>query len=247
MNDEDIEGLKPNADDPTPLYMQVAKSIRGLIESDRWTDEQALPSERQLVDGLGISRVTARKALEQVANWGLVVRRQGSGTFVAPRLEQPLSRLTSFSEELKLRGIASGSTWLSRDVAQANPEEMLALNLGSGAKVARLKRLRTADEAIMAIEYSRLPYRYLANPEQIGSSLYQYLDAAGTPVLRALQRISAVNATKEQASLLHITPGAALLFITRKGFGADDAIIEYTHSYCIPTVYEFVAELRRTV
>jgi GntR family transcriptional regulator len=247
MNAKDIAGLRPDGTNPTPLYMQVSHGIRGLIERKRWSNEQALPSERQLVEALGISRVTARKALEQVENWGLVIRKQGSGTFVAPRLEQPLSRLTSFSEELKLRGIVSGSTWLSRDIAQANPEEMLALNLGTSSKVARLKRLRTADGAIMAIEYSRLPVRYLPNPDHVKTSLYQYLDAAGTPVLRALQRISAVSATKEQAALLHVATGTALLFITRKGYGADDATIELTHSYCIPTVYEFVAELRRNI
>jgi GntR family transcriptional regulator len=247
MNAEDIASLTPTDTDPTPLYMQVAMGVRRLIEGKRWTEQQALPSERQFVDLLGISRVTARSALAQLEEWGLVLRKQGSGTFVATRLEQPLSRLSSFSEELRLRGIASGSTWLSRDIAHANPEEMLALNIGSSTQVARLKRLRTADGATMSIEYSRLPVRFLPQPERVDVSLYQYLDDAGTPVVRALQRISAVNATAEQAQLLGIQSGAALLFITRKGFAADDSVIEYTHSHCIPAVYEFIAELQRTV
>ncbi len=247
MNAEDIASLTPVDTDPTPLYMQVAMGVRKLIEGKRWKEQQALPSERQFVELLGVSRVTARSALAQLEAWGLVLRKQGSGTFVATRLEQPLSRLSSFSEELRLRGIASGSTWLSRDVAHANPEEMLALNLGANAQVARLKRLRTADGATMSIEYSRLPIRYLPEPKLVDVSLYQYLDDAGTPVVRALQRISAVNANPEQSALLGVANGSALLFITRKGFAADDAVIEYTHSYCIPAVYEFVAELQRKI
>lgn len=247
MNAKDIAGLKPSHTDPTPKYIQVAHRMRALIESQRWAEEQGLPSERQLVDALGISRVTARKALKQVAEWGLVIRRQGSGTFVAPKLEQPLSRLSSFSEELRLRGIKSGSIWIARDVAYANAEEMMALGLSSGEQVARLKRLRTADGAVMSIEYSRIPVRYLPEPDRVETSLYQHLDDAGTPVVRALQKISAVNANKEQAELLGIKVGAAVLFITRLGYGRDNQSMELTHSYCRPEVYEFVAELKRTV
>ena len=162
--------------------------MRAHIESGRWTAAQGLPSERQLVEALSISRVTARKAIQQVTEWGLVVRRHGSGTYVVPRLQQPLSRLSGFSEELKLRGISAGSIWLERKTAHASPEEIMAMGLGSGASVSRLKRLRTADGTVMAIELCRVPTRYLDDPLRIESSLYEYLDKQGMPVVRALQR-----------------------------------------------------------
>lgn len=245
-NDE-LLALKPDASNPTPLYLQIALKLRETITAGKWAEAHGLPSERQLVDSLSVSRVTARKAIQQLGEWGLVVRRQGQGTFVAPRLQQPLSRLSSFSEELKLRGLAAGSVWLERATGLATPEEMMALGLGSGETVARLRRLRTADGVVMGIEHCRIPTRFVPDPAGIESSLYAWLDAQRTPVVRALQRMSATNATAEQAKLLSVREDAAVLFITRMGYGRDNQIMELTHSYCRPDYYEFVAELTRQV
>jgi GntR family transcriptional regulator len=226
--------------------LQIARKMTDLIESKVWPEDHGVPSERQLVERLEVSRVTARKALQIIANKGLIVRRPGSGTYIAPRLEQPLSRLSSFSEELRLRGISCSSTCLLRDVAIASSQELMALGMSRGARVARLKRLRRADETPMAIEYCRVPELLLPEPELIQASLYELLDSLGAPVVRALQTISAVNATPEQARLLGINAGDAVLFVTRLGFGRDGRPMELTESYCRPDVYEFVAELTRT-
>jgi GntR family transcriptional regulator len=246
MSPVDLQKLKPSKLDPTPKYLQIARKMTDLIESKAWPEDHGVPSERQLVERLEVSRVTARKALQIIADKGLIVRRPGSGTYVAPRLEQPLSRLSSFSEELRLRGISCSSTWLLRDVAIANSQELMALGVSSGTRVARVKRLRRADATPMAIEYCRVPEALLPNPELIGASLYELLDSLGSPVVRALQTISAVNATLEQAKLLEIEAGDAVIFVTRLGFGRDGRPMELTESYCRPGVYEFVAELTRT-
>jgi GntR family transcriptional regulator len=246
MSPLDLTQLKPSKLDPAPKYLQIARKMTQLIESRVWMNDHGVPSERQLVEHLEVSRVTARKALQIIADKGLIVRRIGSGTYVAPRLEQPLSRLSSFSEELRLRGISSSSTWLQRDVALASSQEMMALDLSNGARVARLRRLRRADDMPMAIEYCRVPETLLPTPELIEASLYELLDSLGAPVVRALQTISAVNASAEQARLLEIGAGDAVIFVTRLGFGRDSRPIELTESYCRPGVYEFVAELTRS-
>jgi GntR family transcriptional regulator len=246
MSPLDLRQLKPSKLDPTPKYLQIARKMTDLIESKAWPEDHGMPSERQLVERLEVSRVTARKALQIIADKGLIVRRPGSGTYIAPRLEQPLSRLSSFSEELRLRGITSSSTWLMRDLAIANSQELMALAMLGGSRVARMKRLRRADETPMAIEYCRVPEALLPDPELIQASLYALLDALGSPVVRALQTISAVNANVEQARLLEIEVGDAVLFVTRLGFGRDGRPMELTESYCRPDVYEFVAELVRT-
>ncbi len=88
----------------SPLYMQLAQKLAQAIRNDDYQPNEALPSERVLSESLSLSRVTARKAIDQLVEQGLVVRRRGSGNYIAPRLEQPLSRLTSFSEELHQRG-----------------------------------------------------------------------------------------------------------------------------------------------
>jgi GntR family transcriptional regulator len=245
MTSAELELLKPSDIDPSPKYLQIARKMVDLIETNVWPAEQGLPSERQLVDLLEVSRVTARRALQVVSEKGLVVRKPGSGTYVAPRLEQPLSRLTSFSDELRQRGMTSSSTWLMRDVAMANSQEMMALGLAGGTRVARLKRLRRADESPMAFEYSRIPESKLPDPSVVQQSLYECLDASGFPVVRALQTMSATNATAEQAKLLEIDIGQAVIFVTRIGYGRDGRPMELTESYCRADVYEFVAELTR--
>lgn len=241
----DAQLLAPQRRDSTPMYLQIAGKIRHLIEAQHWSVDQALPSERQLVQSLGISRVTARKAVQQLSNWGVVVRRQGSGTYVTPRIAQPLSRLSSFSEEMSLRGFESRSVWLLRETAFATPVEMMHLGIRSDAMVSRLNRVRMANGVAIAIEYCRIPASILPDPTLIESSLYLFLDTQGTPVVRALQKINAVNAGQEQAKLLQIEPGSAMLFTTRVGYGRDQLPIELTHSYCRPDYYEFAAELNR--
>ncbi|QNM97224.1 GntR family transcriptional regulator [Chitinimonas koreensis] len=237
--------LKPDAESSTPLYLQVANKLSNAIATGLWQADEALPSERVLCEMLDISRVTARKAMDILFEQGLIVRRQGSGTYIAPRLVQPLSRLTSFSEEIRSRGFAPASRWLSREIGIASQEEVLRLGLSPASTVARLKRLRMADDTVMAVETSTLPSRYLADPGAVGDSLYSYLDNHSSPVTRALQHIKAVNASDEIAQLAGIPPGTAMLMITRIGYLDSGLPVELTYSYCRNDYYDFVAELRR--
>jgi GntR family transcriptional regulator len=228
----------------TPLYLQVANTLSSAIEDGVWQAAQALPAERQLADLLKVSRVTARKALEILCERGMLTRRRGSGNYVAPKVEQCLSRLSNFSDQLRERGFTPGSQWLSRETGIATPHEVLSLGLGTNAQVARLKRLRTADQVVMAIESTTVPIAHLPDPAAVADSLYDYLAAKGLQPVRALQRIAAVNATDEQARLAHIAPGEAMLFITRVSYPERGGAVELTHSYCLSRYYDFVAELR---
>ena len=237
--------LRPDDKQSTPLYLQLARNLEAAIHAGQWKSEQALPSERALSEQLSISRVTARKALEVLFAQGLIRRSQGSGTFITPRLEQPLSRLSSFSEMLRLKGFAPSSHWLEREITQPTHEELIRLALSPTDKVARLKRLRKADETVMAIEMSALPASLIPQPQSIGDSLYEYLDNIGKPVVRALQHIQAINASPEFATLVGIEPGTAMLLMTRVGYLEDNTPIEVTDTYCRNDYYDFVAELRR--
>ena len=196
-----LSEFKPNSESATPLYLQLSNKLANAIHSGIWQPDEALPSERTLSDELGISRVTARKAIDILCERGLLIRKQGSGTFITPKLEQPLSRLTNFSEELRQRGFVPGSQWLSRETGIAAPEEILSLGLSPNSMVSRLKRLRTADNVVMAIESSTLPIQYLPNPKLVTESLYDYLEVHDAAPTRALQHIRAVNATADQAKL----------------------------------------------
>lgn len=235
--------FRPDAEAASPLYMQLSQALAQAIRDGHFQADEALPSERVLAEQLELSRVTTRKAIDRLVEQGLIVRKRGSGNYIAPRLEQPLTRLTSFSEELHQRGFVPGSRWLARGFTPAAPDEQLSLELKSGERVARLERLRLADQVVMAYEVSVLPQSVLPDPQAVEASLYTHLGDKA-PV-RALQHIRALNADTKLAGLLEVPVGAAVLFITRVGYLANNQAVELTHSYCRSDYYDFVAEMRR--
>lgn len=241
-----LNDFKPDPSSDTPLYVQLANKLSESIGSGEWRANEALPSERTLSEALNISRVTARKSIDILCERGQLTRKRGSGTYITPKLvAQPLSRMTSFSEELGQRGFATASRWLDREIGQAVPLEQLALGLSPNSPVARLKRLRIADEVVMAIETTTIPASYMPDPYSVTDSLYRYLEANGTVPMRALQHIRAINASPEQAKLAGVATGAAMLHITRVSYLDNGTAVELTHSWCRSDYYEFVAESHR--
>ncbi|MBB5609682.1 MULTISPECIES: GntR family transcriptional regulator [unclassified Janthinobacterium] len=238
--------LKVDLNDNSPLYMQIARKLSDDVRNGRYQVDQALPSERTLSELLDVSRVTARKAIDQLVEQGLVVRRRGSGNYIAPRIEQPLSNLSSFSEQLQQRGYRPGSRWLKRDVVIASSDDQLSLGLPQNTKVARLERLRLADDVVMAYEVSVLPFSVVPDPAAVGDSLYAYLNNIRKAPVRALQHIRAMNATGMLAQQLGVPDGQAVLFITRIAYLETGEAVELTHSYCRSDHYDFVAEMRRS-
>lgn len=245
MSRNALAEFKPDAHDDSPLYVQLARKLGRAVRDGRYQVNQALPSERLLSAQLDVSRVTARKAIDQLVAQGLVMRRRGSGNYIAPRIEQALSRLSSFSEELQRRGYTPGSRWLKRDKAFASVEEQRCLGLPRHTPVAHLERLRLANEVLMAYERSVLPLAVLPDPRAVKTSLYRHLERLGHAPVRAQQHIQALNAPKWLAEQLDLPPGQAVLFITRIGYGQSGQAVELTHSYCRNDYYDFVVELTR--
>ena len=237
--------LTPDVHNVTPLYLQLARNLATAIHCGVWSAGEALPSERTLSDAIGVSRITARKAIALLVEQGLIRRSQGAGSFITPRYEDPLSRLSSFSEMLRRRGFTPSSQWLSREIVPANRDEVIQLGLSPAAAVARLRRLRLADGIVMAVENSTFPASVIPDPQAIGDSLYTYLENRGLTIVRALQHFRAVNASDEIAQQMSIAPNEALLLITRVGYTADQRAIELTDTYCRNDYYDFVAELRK--
>jgi len=227
-----------------PLYRRLQAGLRQAIESGAVGHDDALPSERDLAMELGVSRITVRRAVQELADEGLLTQRQGAGTFVSRRIEQPLSSLTSYTEDMTARGMSAGVTWLGRSTGTANPDEALALNLSPGADVSRLYRLRTADDRPMCLEHATLSRDHLPDPGAVETSLYQVLATLGLRPVRALQRIRAELFSTEQAELLGVAPGSACLHVERRSFLADGRPIEFVRSHYRGDSYDFVAELQ---
>lgn len=226
-----------------PLYQQLQRALREAIESQFLSADDALPSERQLAADLGVSRITVRKAIDGLAEEGLLVSRQGSGNFVSSRIDKNFAKLTSFSEDMRARGRVPRSEWLKRTTGTVSPEEALKLALSPGSTVYRFHRLRFADNAPMALEYATVVAAALPNLETVKDSLYDALESTGHRPVRALQRLRALLLNDEQASLLQAQPGDAGLLVERLGYMRDGRAVELSQSYYRGDTYDFIAEL----
>ena len=226
-----------------PLYRQLEDALRDALRDQVLRPNEALPPERDLAVELSVSRITLRKALDGLVSEGLLVRRQGAGTFVAGRVEKQFAKLSSFSEDMAARGRTARSEWLGRTSGAVTPDEALTLGLSPGTQVYRFNRIRYADDTAMAIEHSTIAGFGLASAETVGSSLYAALEATGNRPVRALQRLRAVLFNADQAKLIGVEPGAPGLYIERRGFLDDGRVIEATQSWYRGDAYDFVAEL----
>ena len=226
------------------IYRDLAAALRQAITEGVIGRDDVLPGERDLADAINVSRTSVRKAIEGLVNDGVLIRRHGARTAVAERVEKPLSALTSFSEDMRSRGIEPGMTWISREVGAASPAEIMALHLSMGARVCRLKRLRTGDGMPMAIEHAVVPADVLDDPEVVTGSLYDVLAQRQRRPVRALQRLRATVAGAEDGRLLHLEIGAPLLVAERRCFTADGTPVEFTRTYYCGERYDFLVELR---
>lgn len=230
-----------------PLYAQLSQHLENAIRNRTFEEGEVLPSERDIAEISQLSRVTVRKAVQELVRRGLVIQKRGSGTSVAPRspkVQQSLSRLTSFTEDMKRRGWTSRSEWIERGIFTPSPGETMALGLPADGNVSRIARLRIADDRPLAIERASLSEALLPDPESVGASLYDHLAKFGHRPHRAIQRISADHLSAEDATLLKIAEGSASLRIERISYLESGQIVEFTRSVYRGDAYDFVAELR---
>lgn len=245
-----IEFLRPDgwlAESGGPRYVQLRRRLEEGIGAGILPPNSSLPPERELAEITDLSRVTVRKAIQELVRDGLVEQRQGSGTFIrepVARMEQSLSHLTSFTEDMALRGMDTTSKWLERGVFVPTEQEARALGLGAADEVARIYRLREAGGRPMALERASLPLDILPNPLEVKTSLYEVLDRHGVRPIRAVQKISAINIEAREADLLGVVEGAAGLSIERTSFLESGRAAELTCSLYRGDAYDFVAELR---
>lgn len=230
-----------------PLYLQLQRHIAQALTAGALAPGDCLPAERDIASMSGLSRVTVRKAIQELVAAGQLVQRRGSGTYVAQkveRLEQALSLLTSFTEDMARRGRDVVSKWISRRIDAPAPEEVMALGLGAGERVARLERVRCSGGVPLAIERATLPLSLLPDPMEVSTSLYAVLQTRGLRPTRAVQRISATSLDARDAELLGVAVGVAGLRIERISYLPSGRVVEFTRSLYRGDAYDFAVELK---
>ena len=230
-----------------PRYEQLYRHLLAAITSGEMAAQSQLPPERELAEIAEVSRVTVRKAVAQLVEDSLLEQRRGAGTFVRaprPKMEHSLSALMSFTEYMRQRGKTSSSRILQRGIAPPSPDEQIALGLSGSEALSRVERLRFADDVPMALERSSLPRDILPDPDMVDVSLYDVLRARNVAPTRAVQRITAVNLGGDDARLLNLVDGAAVLRIDRTAYLPSGRPIEFTRGLYRSDIYDFIAELR---
>ncbi|MEL7115652.1 MAG: GntR family transcriptional regulator [Pseudomonadota bacterium] len=230
-----------------PRYVQLRRRLEAGIADGILAPNASLPPERDIAEMTDLSRVTVRKAIHELVREGTIEQRQGSGSFVrepVTRVEQSLSHLTSFTEDMARRGLVTTSKWLERGIFMPSPDEVVALGLAAGDQVARIYRLREANGRPMALERAALPPDILPNPTAVTVSLYELLEQSGHRPMRAVQKISAINLEAAEADLLGVAEGTAGLRIQRTSYLQSGRVAELTRSIYRGDAYDFVAELR---
>jgi GntR family transcriptional regulator len=208
----------------------------------------AIPSERQLSADLGVSRLTLRAALDDLAREGYLVRRRGSGTYVQqPKISQELT-ITSFSDDMRRRGMVPGSRTLSMTTISAGARLGRFLNVSPSEQILVVKRLRLADGETMAIETLHIPEALVPGltPNALAGSFYELLqDRYGVVIAGGTQAIEPTVTNEEESAALGVPLHSPAFLFERTSRDEAGRTVEFVQSVYRGDRYRIVTELSR--
>ncbi|MEG0258479.1 MAG: GntR family transcriptional regulator [Lysinibacillus sp.] len=232
-----------------PIYIQIEEILKKKIYLEEFKIGENIPSERELSLQFDVSRMTVRQSITNLVNSGLLYREKGRGTYVAnPKLEQPLMGLTSFTEDMKARGMEP-SNKLMRFEKMVPPIDIAGdLLLEPGEEVFFVVRIRNADNKPMAIERTYIPVKVYPelDDKKIMGSLYALIEAQNHQKIgNAIQMMEAAIVAKEDSKYLQLNNTAAVLIIKRISYLADGVPFELVRSTYRADRYKFISEIQR--
>ena len=229
---------------PMPLYFQLAQAIEIAITAGELPGGARLENEILLAQRYGLSRPTVRRAVQELVDKGLLVRKRGVGTQVIQPQVRRSVELTSLYEDLSRAGEQPATTVLSLERVPATADVAKELDLPEADEVVAVRRLRFSHGEPLALMTNYLPGRFRPTADELSErGLYQYLRSQGVHLRVAHQRIGARAARPDEARLLHETPRAALLTMQRTAFDDQGVPVELGHHVYRASRYEFETTL----
>jgi GntR family transcriptional regulator len=231
-----------------PLYVQISENLLDKIESGELTPGDRLPSERELSETFGVNRLTLRRAFRVLEDQGLLIRRRGSGTYVAePKIEWRAGQLIPFTQGAQRRGYVPGADVVLFEQRPVEASIARELHLATGAAVYYVHRLRSISEEPVLLERFTMPaarFPYLELHDLTHRSLYEVMETEyGVSVSRARQSLEPVVANEYEAELLHVRPGAPLMLERRVAMDKQGQPVECGRDLYRGDRFRFVTEI----
>lgn len=244
--------LTVDPNDFTPRYYQLARILQERIASGELKPYQAIPSERQLEEIYAVSRTTIRQAIDHLVRQGYLFREHGRGTFVSPeKLQKGISELTSFSEDMKRRGLQPGQQILDMGFEKAPAKILTRLGLPADHRpLLKIKRIRLGDGAPMGLQtsYYDLPAEVHISREDLEAygSIYALLQEKYHVIpTEADETLEVTLATPEEAAFLQVKAGSPLLLSERIMYSQTRKPVEYVIILYRGDRYRYYAKLTR--
>lgn len=238
--------LNPNS--PVPLYYQLREIIVASINAGEWRMGSMVPSENQICEMYNVSRNTAKRALDELVKEGILVRKQGVGTFVTePKIEQTVSKFYSFSDAIAAKGMTLTCDVLDLMVMDCSDNLAESLKLQPGELVTALSRLRIVDGAPFVLETSYIPQKVAPGLQKYDfttNSLYKTLaNEYGVLVTKAKEVFEPIIIGPSESKLLKVDNGTPALLLERLALGLGDMPVELCYSTLPGSKCRFYAEL----
>ena len=236
---------------PTPLYHQIYSHLRDCIQNGLFPPDSLFPSESQIEKELNVSRITARRAMDELSARGLICRQQGKASRVAAYRPNThlLAGVEGMIENNRRMGDSTTVELLSHETIAATEDVARTLKVKRGEPVLWSVRVRSLDGVPFSYAVTYLPQvvtRQIKAEQMSAKPLLALLEGAGIIIGRAEQVISAKNATAAVARALHIERGEALLVSERVVYDLADRPVEWISVQYRPDIYQYGVDLERT-
>ncbi|MTB63879.1 UTRA domain-containing protein [Streptococcus sp. zg-86] len=226
-------------------YIAIHDKLKEEIDRGVWKIGERLPSERDLADEFGVSRMTLRQGITLLVEEGILQRKVGSGTYVAStRVQEKMRGTMSFTEIIQLQGKTPSSQLLSYIRTKPNDKEVSQLNLQAGEAVIRMERVRFADNIPVVYEVASIPERLIHNVKKsdVTNHFFKTLTENGYRIGKSHQTIYARLANEKVAKHLQITKNQAILALRQVSYLEDGQPFEYVNSQYVGERFEFYLE-----
>lgn len=233
-----------------PLYGKVEEILASEIARGVLKPGDRLPSEDQLLTRFAVSRITVRRAVQNLIQRGVLEIRRGLGTYVlAPKISQELTRLTGFVEDMAVHGRKASARVVSKDVVAADSTVARQLHIGKGTYVMRIERVRLADSIPMSFDETYLPLnvgkRIVRNDLRIKPIFTLLEEEYGIPLAEAEYVLEAAAASMHVSEALGVKAGSPILRIERTSYTEMGQPIDYEILYYRADLIRFTTRLAR--